>query len=106
MKKAIVIAVLLIGGAGAYTWHVKKVHAAKVYIPNPLQTMTLQFDQQKAINAKIIKDQADSAFGTALATLQNDASKVEIENKWPLSLNFNPDTLQYSEPQATPVLKK
>jgi hypothetical protein len=88
----------LIAGALALTTVACSQTSKKEYKPTETQGYKLQLAQKDAIIAKQAKDVTDANFNKAYTALQNTASQVVVENKWPKDLIFSPDKLDFTAP--------
>jgi hypothetical protein len=75
------------------------------YVPTEVQSLRLQNKQKDAQLAQMRLQQAGAQFQQALADLTAESVKVKTENHWPDAVQFNPDTLAFSEPPAPPAKK-
>jgi hypothetical protein len=71
-----------------------------VYEPSEVQALRLQLKQRDARDALV-------AFQQAAAALNQACEAVRSENKWPVTVKCNPDTLKFADsaPPPTPPAK-
>lgn len=81
----VLVAFLLVGIASCQN------AKAPEYAPSEVQALKLQL---KLKDAQIAKAQ----FQQAYASLMDEANSIKKENKWPETLLFDPDKLQFSAP--------
>ena len=68
----------------------------KKYEPTEVQSLRLQLRQKDLIIAK-------QNFNLASQALNEEATRVVIENKWPNDLEFSQETLTFSAAKKPPV---
>jgi hypothetical protein len=67
--------------------------------PTELQTLKLQLKQRDAQVAQKDVYIAQQNFQRAVDALRFEAEQVKIDNKWPQSVQFDPDTLKFAPPK-------
>lgn len=72
--------------------------APSVYVPSEVQLLRLQVRQRDALLAQQELARAQSQFQQALLSLNAEADKVKLDNKWPVTLTFDPGTVTFNEP--------
>jgi len=78
--------------------------AAPGFAPTPNQLTRLQLAQKDAIIAQLLLNQAEKQRDDANASLNAAGEAVRVENKWPDTVHFNPQTLTYFDmPKLTPA---
>jgi len=70
---------------------------APKYSPTEVQTLRLQVKQRDAQIAQKDAQLAQEHFQSVLAALQAEAEKVRVENKWPETVKFDPNSLNFTE---------
>jgi hypothetical protein len=76
---------------------------APKYTPTEVQSLRLQVKQRDAQLAQQAVLNAQEKFQAILAALNAEGEKVRLENKWPDTVKFSPDRLDFTEAPA-PVL--
>jgi hypothetical protein len=71
---------------------------APEYKPNELQMLKLQVRQKDAQIKKQSLVQAQAEFQAAYGALMDEENAIKKENKWPDTLLFDPDKLQFTAP--------
>ena len=74
----------------------------KTYTPTEIQTLRLQVKQRDAQLAQQNVLAAQEKFQAILAGLQGYGEAVRVENKWPDTVKFDPNTLSFTD-TAQPV---
>lgn len=72
--------------------------APTLYVPSEVQLLRLQVRQRDALLAQQELARAQSQFQQALLSLNAEADKVKLDNKWPATLTFDPGTVTFNEP--------
>jgi hypothetical protein len=75
----------------------------KTFTPTEVQNLRLQVKQRDAQIAQRDMVAAQEKFQNFLATLQSEGEKVRLENHWPDTVKFDPNTLGFTESTPTPV---
>ena len=79
---------------------------AKTYTPTEVQSLRLQVKQRDAQLAQQAVLNAQEKFQAILAALNAEGEKVRLENKWPDTVKFSPDRLDFTEaPAPVPAAK-
>ena len=85
---------------------------AKEYKPTEIQLLKLQNKQKDALLAKQRLESLQAAiqatqkeFQDGLKALTDEAEAVKKENNWPKETQFDPNTVQFSEPPAKEAKK-
>jgi hypothetical protein len=73
---------------------------APKYNPSEVQTLRLQVKQKDAQLAQLDMQAATERFQVALNGLQQAGEAVRVENKWPDTVKFDPNTLSFNEASA------
>jgi hypothetical protein len=74
--------------------------APSKYAPSDDQLHRLQVSYLQAQLAQRDMQIAQQRMQSALGQMAADAEKIKAENKWPANVQFNPDTLSFSEPES------
>lgn len=69
------------------------------YVPSELQLLKLQVKQRDAQLSQQALRAAQQSFQAAVNDLMAEAERVRVENKWPSTVQLNPDSLTFEDVQ-------
>jgi hypothetical protein len=74
----------------------------KPYTPSEVQKLRLEVKQKDTQLAQLAMRESQRNFSMTLKSYTEEADKVKKENQWPDNLQFNPDTMLFTDPPAPP----
>lgn len=106
MRLAINVAVAVLAGVLMAMAHQQPSAPPSKYHPNEVQTLKLKVKQLEALNAGKDFQAAQQLYQQKMSALTEQAQQIEVENKWPTSLAFDPNTLTFNERPEPPAQPK